>query len=140
MCAQATGRLWRHGRCLTIRARNTWYISMILSPLMYAYNSFLPSLSKTLLSGVGKEAKSGIRAVFRVKRHVLYSGVLRAFQAHCCLHFYYLHKLYRAWHQPRPSDQAVASPLLPWSVWAEINSICRCNSLEYVTTIRQEHP
>ena len=59
-CAQATGRLWRHGRCLTIRARKTWYISMILPPLMYASNSFSPSLSKTLLSCVEKMAKSGI--------------------------------------------------------------------------------
>ena len=110
-CAQATGRLWRHGRCLTIRARKTWYISMILSPLMYASNSFSPSLSKTLLSRVEKMAQSGIRAVFRVKRHtasaplrhrlnvkpitqlyrekalLLYSGVLRAFQSHCFLQF-----------------------------------------------------
>ena len=68
-CAQTTGRLWRHGRCLTIRARNTWYISMILSPLMYASNSFSSSLSKTLPSRVEKMAKSGIRVVFRVKRH-----------------------------------------------------------------------
>ena len=68
-CAQATGRLWRHGRSLTMRARKTWYISMILSPLMYASNSFSPSLSKTLLSRVEKMAKSGIRAVFRATRH-----------------------------------------------------------------------
>ena len=68
-CAQATGRLWRHGRCLTTRARKTWYISITFSPLMYASNSFSPSLSKTLLSRVEKMAKSGIRAVFRVKRH-----------------------------------------------------------------------
>ena len=39
-CAQATGRLWCHGRCLTIRARTTWYISRILSPLVHASNSF----------------------------------------------------------------------------------------------------
>ena len=68
-CAQATGRLWRHGRCLTIRARKTWFISMILSPLVYAFHSFSPSMSKTLLSRVEKMAKSGIRAVFRVKHH-----------------------------------------------------------------------
>ena len=55
--AQATGRLWRHGRCLTIRARKTWYISMILSPLMYASNSFSPSLSKTLLCRVEKNGQ-----------------------------------------------------------------------------------
>ena len=36
---------------------------------MYACNSFSPSLSKTLLSRVEKKAKSGIRVVFRVKRH-----------------------------------------------------------------------
>ena len=52
-----------------MRARKTWYISMILSPLMYASNSFSPSLSKTLLSRVEKMAKSGIRAVFRATRH-----------------------------------------------------------------------
>ena len=152
-CAQATGRLWRHGRCLTIRARKTWYISMILSPLMFASNSFSPSLSQTLLSRVEKVAKSGIWAIFRVKRHTasaplrhrlnvkpiaqLYREKSLLFVFRCLeglssplfsTSFYYLHKSYRAWHQPRPVDQAVASSLPPWSVWAEINSICRCNS------------
>ena len=71
-CAQATGRVWRHGRCLAIRARKTWHISMILSALMYSSNSFSPSLSKTGLSRVEKKAKSGIRdAAIAPLRHRL---------------------------------------------------------------------
>ena len=73
---------------------------------------FFTQPEQDLAVSCGKMAKSGIRAVFRVKRHtataplrhrlnvkpiaqlyreknlLLYSGVLRAFQAHCFLHFF----------------------------------------------------
>ena len=52
-----------------VHKNDNWYISMILSPLMYASNSFSPILSKTLLSRVEKVAKSGIPTAFLVKRH-----------------------------------------------------------------------
>ena len=68
-CAQATWRLWRHGQSLTIRVRKTFYIFMILSPGIYAWNSFSHILSKTLVFHVEKMVKVGIRAVFRVKHH-----------------------------------------------------------------------
>ena len=68
-CAQATWRRWCHGQSLTIRVRKTLYISMILSPGIYASTSFSHILSKTLVFHVEKMVKVGIRAVFRVKHH-----------------------------------------------------------------------
>ena len=68
-CGQATGQLWRSGRSFSLRARRTWYISMIQSRLLYASNAFSPSLSKGLICRIEKLSKAGVRAVFRVRPH-----------------------------------------------------------------------
>lgn len=66
-CAQAIGQLWRHGQCFTLRARKAWYLAIIQSSILYASNSFFPSLSRSLFSRLEKLSKAGLRAVFRVK-------------------------------------------------------------------------
>lgn len=62
----AIGQLWRHGRCLSIKARRLWYIGIIQSKLTYASNAFFPCLTNQLQSRLIKSSKSGIRAIFRL--------------------------------------------------------------------------
>jgi len=65
--AQVTGQLWRHGQCLSLRARRLWYVAMLQSNLMYASNSFFPGMSKNLVNRVIALSKAGIRSIFRVR-------------------------------------------------------------------------
>ena len=65
-CGQATGQLWRSGRSFSLRARRTWYLSMLQSCLLYASNAFSPSLNRSLISGIEKLSKADIHAVLRV--------------------------------------------------------------------------
>ena len=67
-CSVTTGQLWRHGRCLSLRARRLWYTSMIISHLCYASNCFFPSLKKSLLQRLIRMSKARIRAVFQAPR------------------------------------------------------------------------
>ena len=105
-CALASGRLWRHGRCLTIRARKTWYISIPCHPCCmpptvfhpaclvwkkWLYPAFeLSSVSNTTLQLHLSETVSMLSLLLSCigrKLYFLYSVVLRAFQAHSFLHF-----------------------------------------------------
>ena len=63
--AQTIGQLWRHGRCLSMAARRSWYIAMIVSHLTYASNAFFPSLNQQLLERLIKISKRGLRAIFQ---------------------------------------------------------------------------
>jgi len=60
--AQTIAQLWRHGKSLSLKARRTWYISMIQARLCYASNCFFPALSAYLLNRLVKMAKAGVRA------------------------------------------------------------------------------
>ena len=62
------GQLWRHGRCLSLRARRLWYQSMIQSQLCYASSCFYPALTKELRKQVIRMSKAGIRSIFRVNQ------------------------------------------------------------------------
>ena len=66
--AQTIGQLWRHGRSLTLRARRSWYTSMVNSQLCYASAAFYPSLTAQLLDRLVKISKAGVRAVFQLPR------------------------------------------------------------------------
>jgi len=63
--AQTIAQLWRYGKCLSLKARRTWYISMIQARLCYASNCFFPGLSSGLLDRLTKMAKAGIRATLQ---------------------------------------------------------------------------
>lgn len=71
--AQTVGQLWRHGRSLSLRARRTWYVSMVLSQLSYGSNCFTSSLTVQLLDRIHKMSKSGIRATLQ-QREFLPTG------------------------------------------------------------------
>ena len=61
------GQLWRHGRSLSLRARQVWYVSMIQAHLFYGSNCFFSSLSKQLLvlDKLHRLSKSGVRATLQ---------------------------------------------------------------------------
>ena len=59
------GQLWRHGRSLSLRARQVWYVSMIQAHLSYGSNCFFSSLSKQLLDKLHRLSKSGVRATLQ---------------------------------------------------------------------------
>ena len=63
--ARTIGQLWRHGQGLSLRARRTWFLSMVLSQLCYGSNSFVPGLSAQLLGRLEKSFKAGIRATLQ---------------------------------------------------------------------------
>lgn len=86
--ARTIGQLWRHGRSLTLRARRTWYISMIQSQLCYASNSFYPGLSAQLLNRLLKMSKAGLRAVFQERRFVPTAPMLALLGVHALPHLY----------------------------------------------------
>ena len=65
---KTVGQLWRHGRCLSLRARRLWYQSMIQSQLCYASSCFYPALTKELREQVIRMSKAGIRSIFRVNQ------------------------------------------------------------------------
>ena len=65
---RTVGQLWRHGRCLSLRARRLWYQSMIQSQLCYASSCFYPALTKELREQVIRMNKAGIRSIFRVNQ------------------------------------------------------------------------
>lgn len=67
-CAMTIGQLWRHGRCLSLRARRMWFIGMILSHVIYASNCFFPCLTNLLLVRLKKIFKAGVRAILQVPR------------------------------------------------------------------------
>lgn len=67
--AQTIGQLWRHGRCLSMAARRSWYVAMILSHLTYASNAFFPALSQQRLDRLVKISKAGLRAIFHLPPH-----------------------------------------------------------------------
>ena len=52
--ARTIGQLWCHGRALSLRARRTWLLSMIVSQICYGSNSFFPGLSVRLFDRVEK--------------------------------------------------------------------------------------
>ena len=63
--ARTIGQPWRHGRGLSLLARRTWFLSMILSQLCYGSNSFFPGLSAHLLGQLVKMFKAGICATLQ---------------------------------------------------------------------------
>ena len=66
--ARTIGQLWRHGRALSLRARRTWLLSMIVSQICYGSNSFFPGLSVRLFDRVEKQFKAGVRATLQQRR------------------------------------------------------------------------
>ena len=66
--ARTIGQLWRHGRALSLRARRTWQLSMIVSQICYGSNSFFPGLSVRLFDRVEKQFKAGVRATLQQRR------------------------------------------------------------------------
>ena len=60
--ARTIGQLWRHGQGLSLRARRTWFLSMVLS---HGSNSFVTGLSAQLLGRLEKSFKAGIRATLQ---------------------------------------------------------------------------
>ena len=65
---KTVGQLWRHGRCLSLRARRLWYQSMIQAQLCYASSCFYPALTKELRVQVIRMSKAGIRSICRVNQ------------------------------------------------------------------------
>ena len=66
--ARTIGQLWCHVRALSLRARRTWLLSMIVSQICYGSNSFFPGLSVRLFYGVEKQFKAGVRATLQQRR------------------------------------------------------------------------
>ena len=88
-CGQATGQLWQSGRSFTLRARRTWYVSMLQSRLLYASNAFSPSLNNSLISRIEKLSKAGLRAVFRVQPRTESSPLRRQLKVKSITHLYH---------------------------------------------------
>ena len=66
--ARTIGQLWRHGRALSLRARRTWLLSMIVSQICYGSNSFFSGLSVRLFDRVEKQFTVGVRATLQQRR------------------------------------------------------------------------
>ena len=60
---KATGRLWSHCKARSIKAKRTWYLSMIQAKLSYGSNAFFPALTADGWDRLSKIAKAGVRAV-----------------------------------------------------------------------------
>ena len=74
---KATAQLWRYGNALTIRAKKTWYVSMIQSSLCYASTAFFPSLPASNLSRLVRMSKAGVRAICAVHLPTATAPLLR---------------------------------------------------------------
>ena len=90
--ARTIGQLWRHGRGLSLLARRTWFLSMILSQLCYGSNSFFPGLSAHLLGQLEKMFKAGIRATLQ-QRLLTPTALLRSLLSNVSLPHTYTHKI-----------------------------------------------
>ena len=87
-CGQATGQLWWSGRSFALRARRTWYLSMLQSRHLYASIAFSPSLNRGLISRIEKLSKAGLHAVFGVQPRTESTPLRRQLKVKAVTHLY----------------------------------------------------
>jgi len=75
-----------------LKARRTWYLSMILAQLSYGSLAFYPGLSQHLLNRLLKMSKAGLRATFQQRYLVPTAPLLALLDVSTLLHVY-IHKI-----------------------------------------------
>ena len=98
---RAVSTLWRHKDSLTIRAKRTWYVSLIQASRLYASNAFFPSMNMAARQKLTTLSKSGIRAIAGIHSPASTSPLLQRHNLHPISSLYVMRVLvfvYRCLH------------------------------------------